>query len=732
MKQILQSPSGDTFVADLPAPLAKPGTIVVRNVASVVSAGTERTAVEFSRKSLLGKARSRPDLVQKVVEKARTDGVLSAWDATKNRLDQAIALGYSTAGTVIAVGAGVEGFHVGETVSCAGAGYASHAEIVCVPKNLVARVPDGVSLEHAAFATIGAIGLHGLRLAETELGETVAVIGLGLIGLLVVQMAKANGLKVVGIDLDPARVALAKELGADVALAGSAAEVAAAARGISRGLGVDAALITAGSQSSGPIELAAEICRDRGRIVVVGAVGMSLPRAPFFQKELSFVVSRSYGPGRYDPTYEEGGVDYPAAYVRWTENRNLQAVLDQVASGAVKVAPLITHRFDIAEGEGAYALITDATRPSLGVVITYPQPTGDFERAPARRVDIAGGVRLATSAPGVGLLGAGLFASSTLVPAMAKAGGLEFVGVCTATGTSAFQMATKFKFRYATTDEAALLGDSEVDLVAVLTRHDLHARQIVASFQAGKHVFCEKPPALNSDQLADVVRAHSAARDRLLAIGYNRRFAPMAVSLRERFARISEPAMASMRVNAGYIPPDHWTQNPDVGGGRIIGEAGHFVDLLSFVLGSVPTRVMARGTPDSPRYREDNVTITIEFANGAVGTIVYVASGDRGLGKERLEVFGGGVSAVLDDWRELDVYAAGKRHTERSRLRQEKGHREEWEAIGRALRDGVPPIDMESVVATSLATFAAVKSLRSGESVPVDARRFLDTARSAN
>ncbi len=731
MKQLLQSAAtGETTVLDLPAPLLRPGMVLVRNAASLVSAGTERTSVEFSRKSLLDKARSRPDLVKKVLDKARTDGALSAWEAARTRLDQPMVLGYSSAGTVIGVGEGVDGFHVGDRVACAGGGYASHAEIVCVPVNLVAPVPDGVPLDHAAFATVGAIGLHGLRLAEPALGETVAVVGLGLIGLLVAQMARAAGAKVLGVDLDPSRVALARELGADVALvSGSGDDPAAAARALTGGLGVDAALVTAATKSTAPVELAAELCRDRGRVVVVGAVGMDLPRPPFYEKELSFRVSRSYGPGRYDPSYEEGGVDYPAGYVRWTENRNLAAFLEQADRGAVKIEPLVTHRFPIAGAAAAYDLITDGDEPSLGVLVTYPEgpePEGD---RPARRVEVAGAVAGADGAPRVGLLGAGNFATATLLPAMKDAGGLAFAGVCTATGASGQHAASKYGFRYATTDPGELLADPDVDLVAVLTRHHLHAPQVVAALDAGKHVFVEKPPALDEAGLADVVRAHARAKDRLLAVGYNRRFAPMAVALREALAGAGEPLVVDVRVNAGFIPADHWTQDPKVGGGRIVGEACHFVDLLAYLTGALPVRVTARGTPDGGRYREDNVVLTLDFEDGSVGSLTYVASGDKGLGKERVEAFGGGVAAALDDWRTLELHRGGKRTVQKSRLRQDKGHRDEWVAVARALAEGgAPPIPLEGLVATSLATFAAVRSLRGGGAEAVDARTFIASA----
>ncbi|MDP2957977.1 MAG: bi-domain-containing oxidoreductase, partial [Longimicrobiales bacterium] len=543
--------------------------------------------------------------------------------------------------------------------------YACHAEVVCVPRNLVALVPEGVAPAHAAFATVGDIGLHGVRLAEVTLGERVAVVGLGLIGLLTVQMLRAAGVRVLGVDLDPARVKLALDLGADAAAVPAGAAEAALA--MSGGVGVDAVLITAGTSSNEPIELAGRICRDRGRVVVVGAVGMDLPRPPFFEKELSFRVSRSYGPGRYDPVYEEGGVDYPIGYVRWTENRNLQAFLELVASGAVRIEPLVTHRIPIEEGARAYALLTSGEEALLGVVLTY----GDAEQAaPARRVD-SGVAAGRASEPGVGVLGAGNFATATLLPALRRVGGFRLTGIASARGPSARHAAGKFGFRFAASSEDEILGDSATDLVAILTRHDLHARQIVAALQAGKHVFCEKPPCLDEEELAAIVRAYAAVqgtagagRSRLLALGYNRRFAPMMVRAREHMAGAGEPLVVQMRVNAGSIPLNQWIHDRAVGGGRIVGEVCHFVDLAAYLTGAVPVGVHAAAAPDRGRYREDNVAITLSMSDGSVATIAYVASGDRALGKERYEVFGGSRTAVVDDFRSLRLLGGGRARTE--------------------------------------------------------------------
>jgi len=727
MRQLLQSASDDTtHVTDVPAPGVMPGCVLVRNSASLVSAGTERTTVEFTRKSLLQKARSRPDLVKKVLDKARTDGVLTAFKATMSRLDQPMALGYSSAGVVLEVGEGVDDFRAGDRVACAGGGYASHAEVVCVPRNLVAHVPDGVDLHHAAFATVGAIGLHGVRLAEVQLGERVAVIGLGPIGLLTVQMLRASGAKVLGVDLDPARVELARQLGADVAMAICDGDAVEAALEFSGGVGVDAVLVTAGTSSNDPIEMAGQIARDRGRVVVVGAVGMDLPRPPFYEKELSFRVSRSYGPGRYDPAYEEGGVDYPLGYVRWTENRNLSAFLELVQAGSVQLEPVITHRIPIAEGADAYALLTSRTEQALGVLLTYEND--GTARAQARRVTLPSSSLTGMEGdPGVGVVGAGNFATATMLPSMKAAGGLRFTGVVSARGPSAGHAARKYGFRFAASDLDAILSDDATDLVAILTRHDLHAAQITAALRAGKHVFCEKPPCLDEGELVSILRELNGAPGRMLTVGYNRRFAPMVRKLREHFALVQEPLAVSIRVNGGFIPASHWVHDPAVGGGRIIGEVCHFVDLAGFLTGAQPQTVFARALPDGGRYREDNVAITLGMSDGSVATITYVASGDRGMGKERFEVFGGGRSAMLDDFRELSLFAEGRGGGQKARLSQDKGHRGEWEALRRVLKEGgEAPISVASLVATSLATFAAVRSLRDGGEVRVDVNTFLD------
>ena len=746
MKQLIQHVRrSEPRVIDLPSPLVGSNAVLVRTAASLISVGTERTVVTMASKSLLQKARTRPDLVHQVVDKAQREGILTTLESVRSRLDQLLALGYSSTGTVIAVGDDVTGFQVGDRVACAGGGYAVHAEVVSVPRNLVVKLPGSVDFESAAFATLGAIALHGLRLAEPQLSEMVAVIGLGLVGQLAVQLAKAAGCRVFGVDLAPDRVRLALQLGIDQAVLRPEAQ--AEAQAFTGGCGFDTVVITAATRSNDPVELAGHIARDRAVVVAVGAVGMTIPRKVYYEKELDFRISRSYGPGRYDPTYEEKGVDYPYGYVRWTENRNMQAFVQLLAEGKVDVKPLITHRFLIEEAAKAYDLITGKTEePFLGVLITYPEQP-DLSRRIELRKRVAGGRwQIATETwqsaishqpVAIGLLGAGNFATTTLLPAMRKVPGIELIGVCTATGLSARHAGDKFGFRYCTTDENEILSDPEINTVVIATRHHLHARQVIAALKAGKHVHCEKPLCPNEDELRSIVQTFNACPERnrrvqrtsILTVGFNRRFAPLTRQLKAFLTDIHEPLVMHYRVNAGYIPLDHWVHDPEQSGGRVIGEVCHFVDFLTFLAGALPMRVHARSLPNDGRYRNDNVVITLEFADRSLGTITYVANGDKAFPKERVEVFGGGTVAVLDDFRCLELVRNGRKKVHRSRLRQDKGHRGEWEAFVAALRDGDPlPIPFEDIVATTLTTFRILDALRHGELVEVEVEAFIASA----
>jgi threonine dehydrogenase-like Zn-dependent dehydrogenase len=547
MKQLLQNlRDGKTIVAEAPVPTPRPGTALVRTAASLVSAGTERTLVEFAEKSLVGKAQSRPDLVRQVLDKARREGLLTTIEAAFNKLDQPMPLGYSSAGTIAAVGPGLEGFQVGDRVACAGGGYAVHAEYAIVPGNLLAKLPPQVDFEAAAFTTLGAIALHGFRLAQPQLGERVAIIGLGLLGLLTVGIARAAGCQVFGVDLDPQRVALAESQGAKAVIR-SEAETAGAA--FSHGRGFDAVLVCADARSNDPIELAGALARDRGRVVAVGAFGLDIPRKAYFEKEIHFQVSRSYGPGRYDPAYEEGGQDYPIGYVRWTEGRNLEAIVDLLASGALDVAPLISHRFAIEDAPQAYDLITGKTRePFLGVLLTYPQsPEGDVPAATRIELTDSGKARQAVEGEvRVGVLGAGNYAMAMFLPAMQKVGGATLATIASAQGLSAAHAGRKFGFQAVASDEREVLEDADIQAVVLLTRHQQHARQTCAALAQGKHVYCEKPLAITPDQLAEVATAMDACGN-----AGDRGLQPALCPAGDPAARISDRAQ---RTAGGALP----------------------------------------------------------------------------------------------------------------------------------------------------------------------------------
>ena len=732
MRQLIKPLNkGDASVVEVPAPTPKPGEVLVATAASLVSAGTERATVEFANKSLIQKARSRPDLVKQVIEKAKRDGVLTALDAARSRLSEPIALGYSSAGSVISVGRGVSRFSPGDRVACAGAGFATHAEVVSVPENLVAKLPDSVDYEAGAFVTLGSIAMHGLRLSGPQLGETVAVIGLGLVGQIASQLARSAGCRVLGVDPDPRRGSIALALGcAAVFSDGTGLEEYILANLEIRG--VDRVLICAATPTSGPVELAGKVARDRGSVVAIGDVGLDIPRRLYYDKELEFRVSRSYGPGRYDSQYEIEGRDYPAGYVRWTENRNMQAFVDLIGLGEIKTEPLVTHRFPIADAAKAYDLLSPkAKEPSLAVLITYEGNPSTEPRMDLKPASIA-----ATSVDrvNVGMLGAGEFAKSTLIPAMKKTASVELVGVCTTTGLSASQAGQKFGFAYSTTDESDLISDSSINTVVIATRHNLHARQVVAAIEAGKHVFCEKPLALNANELREVILANGSQEGQtrqMLMVGFNRRFADMAQKMQAFFSDISEPLVMNYRVNAGYIPSDHWTQDDQIGGGRAIGEVCHFVDFLGFLSGSLPISINASALPNGSRYNNDNLALVIEYENGSVGNIVYAANGSTTMSKERIEVFGGGRSAILDDFRRLELMGHGNKKTYKSRLKQNKGHQGEWSALAAAmLSAGEPPIAFEELVATSLATFSALESLQTGLAQPINTRSFIQGATS--
>jgi predicted dehydrogenase/threonine dehydrogenase-like Zn-dependent dehydrogenase len=727
MKQVLQSyRTGELWLADVPAPAPSRGGLLVRTHHSVVSAGTERMIIELAQLSLLGKARARPDLVKKVLAKVKSEGLTATMTKVFAKLDTPIALGYSAAGIVLEGSSG--GISAGDRVACAGAGYATHAEVNYVPHNLCVKVPDGVSLEDAAFTTIGAIAMQGVRQAEVHVGERIVVIGLGLLGLLTVQILRASGCAVFGIDPAPERCTLAKELGADDAIPGDGADAAAAS--FTRGRGADAVIITAATKSSQPVELAAELCRAKGKVVIVGLVGMEVPRDPFYKKELDLRMSMSYGPGRYDPQYEEGGRDYPLPYVRWTEQRNMESFLDLVARKQVTPGKLVTHRFAIDNALSAYELLEGKCVPGapqkyLGILLDYPT---EGAATPTRTVELQSTARAAAQPgiPGIGFIGAGNFAKGVLIPALRRAGGIELVGVCTASGMSATETGKKHGFQYATTDVQQLLGDSKIAAVFIATRHSSHASLATAALRAGKHVFVEKPLCIKAEDLEEYRKAvtsdnpsGSAVRGCLM-VGYNRRFSAHAAALRSAFAKRQTPLVMTYRVNAGAIPREVWIQDPEIGGGRIVGEACHFVDFCEAVIGSDPVRVSAASisSSDTRIVPEDSVSITINYRDGSLATIQYLAHGAADLPKERIEVCADGMSAITDDFRTTEFFGAKAKNIRGIRGKQNKGFDAEIGAFLGVVRAGGDwPIPLASLLRTSDVTFAVLQSLRSGQSV---------------
>ena len=713
MKQIVQNPkSGKLELAEVPSPASVPGQVVVRNCFSVVSPGTEKMALDFARKSLLGKARSRPDLVQQVLRKLRQEGPVPTYQTVMNRLDAPQPLGYSSAGIVESVGAGVSRFGPGDRVACAGAGYANHAEWVSVPENLVAHVPDALPLEKAAFATLGAIALQGLRVASPQLGEIAAVIGLGLIGQLAVNLLRANGCRVLGIDLDEERIKQARILGAEW---GGRPDDAPARwlGGASEGAGADFALVTAASESSAPILLGAELCRARGRVVVVGATAMELDRRSFYEKELELRMSMSYGPGRYDRRYEEDGLDYPIAYVRWTENRNLQAFLALAASGGIDPALLDTQTLPFSDALDAYEELASGERRSLAVVFRYDEAAKSGPVVQLRETRDAG-----PTAVGVAFVGAGNYAKSVLLPAVAAAPDHEPLHICTTTGPGARQAAVKFGYANCGTQPDAVFADPAVDLAFIATRHDSHSELAARALRAGKSVWLEKPAALHRAELLDLLDAAQDSHS-LLAIGFNRRFSAHTRAIREALADRG-PLAIHYTVAAGPPPAESWLLDPRSGGGRIVGEACHFVDLCSYLAGGIPDRVFARRLSRDAE-QDDSTLAMLGFTDGSTATLEYLANAEPGLPKERFEASAGGLTARCENFRTTRL-PGGKRF---KTVNQDKGQRSAVAAVIQAVRTGeASPWSPEEIFAVTEATFAIERSIRTGaaEIIPTLAR----------
>jgi predicted dehydrogenase/threonine dehydrogenase-like Zn-dependent dehydrogenase len=715
VKQVLQNlRSGASVVDEVPTPIAGRGRALVAVAASVVSAGTERSVVQFSGKSLLGKALARPDLLSKVVAKAKVDGIADTLRGVSARLNQPLALGYACSGVVVEVGRGLRGFSVGDRVACAGGGYASHAGLVNMPQNLLAKVPDGVSLQDAAFATLGAIPLHAARLARVQIGEVALVLGLGVLGQLAVQILRAAGCRVVGFDPKMSRCDLASRLGAE-AVTSRADDVVSLARAASHGRGVDAVFVMAQTADSEPLEIAGDACRDRGTVIATGVTGTEIPRALYYEKELFFAISRSYGPGRYDNDYEANGHDYPPGYVRWTEQRNLEALLRMMDVGSVSLAPLITHTFPIHRAPEAYDTVAGRTGDEvLGVLLTYPDQQTErtiAADAPGRPTALT---RRADRSLRIGVVGAGMFATAVALPALKRTAGVRLVTIATRSGAAAMHAAKRFGFERASTDPQSLLNDQAIDAVGLLTPHNLHASGVIAALTAGKHVFVEKPLCLTASELAQIRHVYGKG-DRALMVGFNRRYAPLAIALQERVARVREPLTLLYRVNAGPLPSDHWLRDPATGGGRLVGEGCHFIDFLCWLSGVRAIRVQTTPVVQGGVAGEDNCVVNIEFANGSRGVLLYAATGNKRMGKEYIEVFGGGVSARLEDFRRLEMFDETGVTRKRLRFSSDKGHQKVWARFVAACAGEA--IDSTGMLHSSEVTLAAQRSLEIGASV---------------
>lgn len=665
MKQIVQSlADGTTSLAAVPAAVPRRGELLIQSRCSLVSAGTERMLVDFGKANWLDKARQQPDKVQQVLQKARTDGLLTTLEAVRSKLDQPLPLGYCNVGTVVAVGEGVQGYKPGDRVASNGA----HAELVAVPQLLCAPIPEGVSDEAAAFTVLASIGLQGIRLAAPSLGETFLVSGLGLIGLLTAQLLQAQGCRVLGLDPDPGKCQLAASFGIEPLALGSGPDPLPWILERTGGIGVDGALITAATASSEPMHLAAEACRQRGRLVLVGVTGLELRRDLFYKKELTFQVSCSYGPGRYDPAYEQQGHDYPLGFVRWTQQRNFQAVLQALATGSLRTEALISHRYPIEQAPEAYALLT-GSEPCLGILLQYPGSADPAQRTIPLAAAPSSPSSAPVAAPLLSVIGAGNYASRILIPAFTRAGA-RFHTLAASSGLGPSQLGPRHRFRQASTDIAATIADPAAQALVIATRHDSHAALVQQALAAGKHVFVEKPLCLTAAELDDI-EASLAQSSGLLMVGFNRRFAPLLLELRQQLSRLPGPRAFVYTCNAGAIPADHWTQDPERGGGRLLGEACHFVDLLRHLAGSPIEQLQLLAAADS-KPCPDTLTLSLRFADGSIGTVHYLANGSKAFPKERLEVFAAGRVLRLDNYRTLKAWGLPGFRTRR-RLAQDKG-----------------------------------------------------------
>jgi predicted dehydrogenase/threonine dehydrogenase-like Zn-dependent dehydrogenase len=707
MKQLIQDfKTGDLYVDDVDIPSITKGMVLVENKFSLISAGTEKTTVDVAKASLINKAKKRPDLVKQVIQNYKKEGLMATIEKVRTKLSSLKALGYSTAGTVVSSLDTNGKYPPGTRVACGGLDYASHAAFVSVPQNLVAKIPDNVSFEEASFTTLGAIALQGVRQANPTLGENICVIGLGLLGQITCQLLRANGCKVFGIDISNDAIDFTNRQGYAVAYHRADGNLRNAAMHFSNGYGFDKVIITAGAPNNDPIVLSTELLRRKGSIILVGAVTMEIPRDPhFYRKELDLKISCSYGPGRYDVKYEEEGIDYPIGYVRWTEQRNMEAFLELLSMKMINVKSLITHVFDIDNGADAYDIILGKKKEAfIGILLKYNE---EYETARLRTPRVQS---QSSKDIRIGFIGAGSFAQSYLLPSAKQLGVLDTV--VTRTGVNSKNVGQKFGFANSSTEVSEILNNPSINTVFIATQHDSHAKYVVEALRHNKAVFVEKPLALTYEELEDVKQAY-LTHPNVLLTGFNRRFSDVAIRAKKEFATVREPLVMSFRVNAGFIPKEHWTQR-DAGGGRILGEMCHFIDLMQFFADADPVKVYAEAieSVNESLQNADNISITVKFANGSVGSLIYVANGDKAMAKEHLEIFGGNVSFVINDFRSGTLY---RNNRETKISNQGKGHKQEVEAFINAVKQGKEsPISFDSLYMTTLVTLKVLDSLSTG------------------
>jgi predicted dehydrogenase/threonine dehydrogenase-like Zn-dependent dehydrogenase len=708
LKQLIQNfKTGKLYVDDVPLPSISGGMVLVENKFSLISAGTEKGTVKVGQASLIGKAKQRPDLVAQVLKNIKREGLAATINKVKTKLDSLKALGYSTAGIVLTSLDTNSSFQPGDRVACAGQDHASHAEIVAIPQNLVVKIPDNVSFEEASFTTLGAIALQGVRQADPRLGEKVCVIGLGLLGQLTCQLLRANGCDVFGIDLSERLISLATETGVSNAMSRNDSNLISACDNFTKGKGFDSVIITAAAQSNDPIVLSTELCRKKGKIIVVGAVKMDIPREPYFyKKELELKISCSYGPGRYDVDYEELGGDYPFAYVRWTEQRNMEAFLDLLSKGLINMKPLISHTFDISQAEEAYELVLgNNPEPHIGILLKYDSNQEKFTTSTTIK-------RNPNDKINVGFIGAGSFAQSYLIPNV-KSFGASLDTVVTSRGITSKNVAEKFGFNVCSSDKKDVIENKNINTVFIATPHSSHADLVIHSLESGKNVFVEKPLAVSMEELNKIIDVKSNNNQPLM-VGFNRRFAPISVSIKKEFENSGEPLVINIRVNAGFIPKDHWTQIPEIGAGRIIGEICHFIDLMQFFTNSDPIKVYAEciQSGNEKLKPDDNIAIVVKFKNGSVGNLTYLANGDPSLPKELIEVFGAGKVGIINNFQNGSLHIGNKTKSLKS---SGKGHQQEIQEFLNAIKDGKDsPISFRSICLTTLTTFKIIDSLITG------------------